>query len=189
MSKITERLEKLMLFSVGINLLDILVGILFLVFTKLAIQSNTVILGALILVHGIFFIIRYIYDGLGKKVFGADVIAGTAACILGLFTIFSPFKALNVIGVLFGIWLIIVGLEKVYYVVLLVKNQEGIYPLILSMTILIFIMGVISIFNPFSTFMLITRLIGLFLICTGLFNSMACTLFKKRAKYILSMFK
>ena len=55
--------------------------------------------------------------------------------------------------------------------------------------ILSFVMGLLVLFNPFEMFMLITRLIGLFMICSGLFEIMTCMLFRKRAKYILDMFK
>ena len=69
------------------------------------------------------------------------------------------------------------------------KKQEDIFPLVTFIGILSFVMGLLVLFNPFEMFMLITRLIGLFMICSGLFEIMTCMLFRKRAKYILDMFK
>ena len=69
------------------------------------------------------------------------------------------------------------------------KKQEDIFPLVTFIAILSFVMGLLVLFNPFEMFMLITRLIGLFMICSGLFEIMTCMLFRKRAKYILDMFK
>ncbi len=190
MSKITKRLEKMMLVSLGVGLLDVIVGLIFILCTSLSTSINVVILGATILVHGLFYIVRYVYDGLGKKVFAVDLIAGVAAVILGVFTIFFNFSdALVALGPVFFAWLLITGLEKIYYGVVFMKKQEDIYPLVSFISILFFIMGIVALINPFETFMVITRLVGLFIICAGLLEVIVCMLFRKRAKYILQMFK
>lgn len=189
MNKVTKRFKSLMLVSFGVALLDIFIGIMFMAFTEFSTKVNMTILGSTVVVHALFFLIRYIYDGLGKKVFAIDLIAGVASLILGLFTIFNPFGALDIIGVLFCIWLLIVGAEKLYFGIKFMKKQEDIFPLVTFIAILSFVMGLLVLFNPFEMFMLITRLIGLFMICSGLFEIMTCMLFRKRAKYILDMFK
>ena len=189
MSKITKRFEKMMLISLGVALLDIIVGILFIVCDSFSTSLNMVILGATILIHGLFYIIRYLYDGFGKKVFAVDLIAGVASVVLGLFTIFNPFDPLTLLGILFCLWLVISGAEKLYYGILFMKKQEDIYPLVTFISILFFVMGILAVINPFKLFMVISRLVGLFIICSGLFEILICMLFRKRAKYILDMFK
>ena len=59
----------------------------------------------------------------------------------------------------------------------------------LTVTILTVLMGVLVSFNPFKSFMLITRLTGLFLIASGLFDILSSMLFRKRAKVILQIIK
>ena len=118
MRKITNRFEKMMLISMGVSLIDVIVGVLFIVCTSFSTKVNMVILGATILVHGLFYVIRYLYDGLGKKVFSVDLISGVASIILGVFTIFNTFDPLSVLGILFCIWLFISGGEKLYYGIL-----------------------------------------------------------------------
>lgn len=189
MNKIIKRFEKLMISSVLIAVLDIIVGIVFIQFTDLSTKMNVLILGSLVLIHGIFYIIKYIYDGLGNRMFAIDLIAGVASVILGLFIIFNPFDALKVLGIFACIWLCINGLEKIYFGYKFMKVNEDIYPLTSFIGILMIVMGILLAFNPFKLFMLITRLVGLFLICSGLFDTMACMLFRKRAKYILDIFK
>ncbi len=189
MKKIINKFKKLMLISMSVNVLDIAIGLLFILVTELATKTNVLILGALVLVHGIFCIIRYLYDGLGVKVFAADLVLGVASVILGIFTMLNPFNALKSLGILFGIWLLMLGLELVYYAYRFFKKEEEIYPLIAIISLLIIVMGVLAMFNPFQTFMLITRLVGLFLICSGAFGIMVSNLFKRRAKEILEIFK
>lgn len=189
MNKITKRFEKMMLLSLGVAILDIIVGILFIICTSFSTKVNVVILGSTILIHGLFYVIRYLYDGLGKKVFAVDLIAGVASIILGIFTIFNTFDPLKVLGVMFFIWLLISGSEKLYYGIIFMKKQEDIYPLVTFIAILCYVMGILALINPFELFMVISRLVGLFIICSGLFEILTCTLFRKRAKYILDMFK
>lgn len=189
MNKIVERFEKLMLSSLLISLLDIIVGIIFLKFTDFTMKVNIVILGSLVLVHGLFYVIRYVYDGLGNKFFAIDLIVGVMSVILGIFAIINPFGgALNIIGILFCIWLVVNGIEKLYYGYRFMKAQEDIYPLTSFIAILMIVMGVLAAINPFKTFMLITRLIGLFLICSGVFDAMINMLFRQRAKNIMKIF-
>ena len=189
MNKIVERFEKLMLSSLLISLLDIIVGIIFLKFTDFTMKVNIVILGSLVLVHGLFYVIRYVYDGLGNKFFAIDLIVGVMSVILGIFAIINPFGgALNIIGILFCIWLVVNGIEKLYYGYRFMKAQEDIYPLTSFIAILMIVMGVLAAINPFKTFVLITKLVGIFLICSGLFDAMTCLLFRKRAKSIIKMF-
>jgi uncharacterized membrane protein HdeD (DUF308 family) len=189
MSKITKRFSKVMFLSLGVSILDIIVGMIFIVCASLAIKTNAVILGSTILIHGLFYVIRYLYDGLGKKVFAVDLIAGVAAVILGIFTIFNTFDSLSILGPMFCVWMIISGLEKLYFGVIFMKKQEDIYPLVTFISILFLALGVIAFINPFKLFMVISRLVGLFIICAGLLEIMICMLFRKRAKYILNMFK
>lgn len=188
MSKIENRFKSMMLITMGINVLTIIVGILFFTYASFSVKINTVIMGALILVNGLFLIIKYLYDGLGVKIFNVDLIFGVISSILGIFSIFNPFKLLNVIGIFFGIWLFIVGTEKIYYAYKFMKKQEEIYPIVSFIALLLIVMGILVIFNPFETFMLITRLIGLFMICSSLFEILVCRLFIKRAINILDIF-
>lgn len=188
MTKINKRFGSMMFYSLGVSILDIIVGMVFIIFSSLAAKTNVVILGSTILIHGLFYIIRYLYDGLGKKVFSVDLIAGVAAIILGVFTIFNTFDSLAILGPMFCVWMVISGLEKLYFGILFMKKQEDIYPLVTFISILFIVLGIIAFINPFELFMVISRLVGLFIICAGLLETMICMLFRKRTIYILDMF-
>ena len=189
MNKIMERFKKMMFASMGIYILDIIVGILFFMFDTFSDRVSCVILGSLILVHGLFYMIRYIYDGLGKKVFAIDVIFGIAAIILGLFTIFAPAEFISSYLLLFGIGMCIIGLEMFTFGMFFMKKREETFPLISATCILIIVMGIIAIINPFKQFVLTFRLVTYFAIATGLFGCSTSSLFKRRTRAILDMYK
>ena len=49
-------------------------------------------------------------------------------------------------------------------------------------------MGIVVMINPFSSFMLISRLIGIFIVCYALFEIMVSRLFLSRGKEVLKLF-
>lgn len=189
MDKVSKRFKKMMDISSVVSLAGVILGILMLVFPDTSTKIFMVCLGALMIFEGIFAIIKYLYDGLGSRIFASELITGVASVILGVFTIFNPFTPLEIIGILVGIWLIIMGLDKFYYGVRFAKVSEEISPLVFVLSILIILMGILTMFNPFKAFMLITRLIGLFVICEGLFEVMICRLYRKRGLDIIKIFE
>lgn len=188
MEKIVKRFDNLVLSSIIFSLIDIIVGFILFNYTEFSMKINMVMIGSLMTIHGLSFLIRYIYDGLGNKFFAIDLIVGVMAVIAGVFTIFNPFNALEVIGYFGAAWFLINAIEKMFYGIKFMKEQEEIYPLLMFITILMVVMGVLCIFNPFATFMLISRLVGLFFVCSGIFDIMISFLFRRRASIILKMF-
>lgn len=189
MDLIIKRFYKMMYISMFAVLLDIFMGVILLVFPDMASKMAIVLVGSLIVIHGLFYLIRYIYDGLGSRVFSVDLITGVAAVILGLFTIFNPFNAITVIGILFGIWLLVRGLEKLYYSIIFISHHDDLAPIFIMISLLIILMGILVMINPFESFMLVTRLAGIFLICDGLFELMTCRLFQRKSKDIIKLFE
>ena len=200
MNKVIKRFENMMFSSLLIVFFNVLVGLILIFFNDFSTKINYVIVGSFILVNGLFYIIRYLYDGLGNKFFAIDLIIGVISVLLGIFTFINlKYRLLEtddfvltidkVMGIVFGIWLIVGFIEKIFYGIKFMKVNEEIFPLITFISVLFLVMGVIVIFNPFKAFMLISRLIGLFMVCAGLFESMVCMLFRRRAKNILKVFE
>ena len=69
------------------------------------------------------------------------------------------------------------------------SKHEETFPLITLMSLLVIIMGVLAILNPFKQFILTARLISYFGIATGLFGCLYNNLFKRRTNAILDMYK
>lgn len=189
MNRVASRFKKMMLASIGISILDIIVGVVFFLCNDFSNKVCSVIIGALILVHGLFYLIRYIYDGLGRKVFSIDVIFGVAAIIVGLFSMFNPIENLSMYLLLFGVGICIIGLDMLCYGIIFMSKHEETFPLITLMSLLVIIMGVLAILNPFKQFILTARLVSYFGIATGLFGCLYNNLFKRRTNAILAMYK
>jgi uncharacterized membrane protein HdeD (DUF308 family) len=103
--------------------------------------------------------------------------------------IISPTYFISLLGVGIGIWLLSVGVESLFYSYRLWQNKEEIYSLILFIGLCSLVMGVLTVINPFSRFMLLPKLVGIFVVANGILNIVQILLFKKRSKNIIKVFK
>ena len=191
MEVIEKRFKKFQLFSMLVSVFSLIVGGIFLAFeNQLLVDIYIVVVGCIVVIAGLFSLVKYFYDGLANDVYKFEIVNGIALLILGAFMLLGNYEDLySIIGIFFGIYYLLTGIMKSYYTFKFLKNNEEIYPLFLIMTILMIVMGILSIFNPFGTFMLITRLISIFLVVGSVLELMSASLFRKRSKYILKIFE
>ncbi len=188
MGKIKERFNKVLNISFLIIALDVVVGILFITHPDISNKVSLMIIGSLTIVHGLYSLINYFYDGLGSGFFKAEFLTGIISVILGIIIVLNPITTINILAIGFGLWLILNGIETGYYTMVFWKHNEEIAPLILFVSVASAIMGVLIIINPFKSFMLVTKLIGLFIIANSCINIIRLVLYKKRAENLLKMF-
>jgi uncharacterized membrane protein HdeD (DUF308 family) len=191
MEVIEKRFKKIQLFSMIISIFSLIIGGLFLGFEeKLNIEIYNVVFGGIIVVAGLFSLIKYFYDGLANDVYKFEIVKGIASIVLGICMIFIKLNnILGTIGIFFGVYYLLDSFIKGFYTFKFLRNNEEIYPLFLMITILFVVMGIFSIFNPFGHFMVITRLISMFLVIGSIFDLMTASLFRKRAKNVLKIFE
>ncbi len=188
MSKVETRFRSLMLISFVMVFIKIIIGALLTFYLDFSVKVAAVIIGTVVLLQGMFYFIRYLYDGLGKKVFAVDLVVAVVDIVLGAFMIFYDFTSLSHIGIVFGLHLIGAACEKGYFAIKLRKHNDSSYPLIIVISLLLIVMGVFVMFNPLKSFVLATKMVGLFMLCTGVFEGMTCKLFFDKAKTLLKMF-
>ena len=188
MERLLQRFNRMMNISIAMVSFDIIVGLLLFLGASFVNKVNAVLLGCLLLVHGLFQLIRYFYEGL-EKFFFTDLILSIVGIVAGLFSIFNPTETITIVGILFGIWMIIYGLERLYYALRLMKNKVEIFPLLLFISVLLVVMGILILFHPFRAFMLLTKLIGLFILVMSILDVMTYSLYKKRNKELLKLFE
>ena len=189
MSKVETRFKSLMLISFIMVFINVMVGALLTFYLNLSTKVVAVIIGTVILLQGLFYFIRYLYDGLGRKVFAVDLIVAVVDIVLGAFMIFFDFTSISHIGIVFGMHLIGAAVEKGYYAVKLRNGVDSSYPLLCVISILLVVMGVLVMVNPFKDFILASKMSGMFMVCSGVFDGMICKLFFDKTKSFLKLFK
>lgn len=190
MDKIENRFRSFQIISMLIALFGIVMSLSLLFFEEyVSMALYGKFISCLIIIHGLNSLIKYFYDGFANDVYKFEIVQGVALLILGLFMFFANMNVFDTIGIFFGIFYLIISAVKGYYVYKFMKNNEDIFPLLLIMVILFLIMGVLTFVNPFSDFMLITRVITVFTLVGSILELLMASLFKKRSKYILKIFE
>lgn len=166
----------------------VIVGGLLFEFDMLSQRNLSIIFGAVFIVDGLFSLIKYLYDGISSKVYVSEIVVSVVGIILGVFSLINKTNITKIIGVTFGIWLLAKGIINGLHAFKFRKVNEEIYPLVTFISVLIIIMGIISIFHPFSTFILITKLMALFTAVYGILQILVSLLFRKRAEQVLKIY-
>ena len=189
MKKAESRFRGLMLVSSIMAVIDVIVGAVLALYLDLSTHLCTVIIGTVVLLHGLFYLIRFLYDGFGKDVFSINIINAVGCIILGLFVIFFDFPSTVGIGISYGVYLLFSAFEIGFFGYKLRKAEDSSYPIMIVMALLSVVMAVIVAWNPFSANVLSTKLAGIFMLCSGVFGAMICKLFFDKSKTLLKMFK
>ena len=134
-----------------------------------------IIVGLSLLIIGLASIFQYMQNKIGTNY---NLVTGILYSVLGAFIMLYPGSVLRLIAVCLGVYLIINGLMKVSLSFAL-KEVSTSWVGTLIIGILIVILGVILIFNPFSG-VAITKITGIFLVIVALFNLIDHYVIQKR---------
>lgn len=190
MDKVEKRFGTFQLLSIFVALFGLIMsGILLFFEEHISMLLYGKVMASVMIVYGLSSLVKYFYDGIANDVYKFEIVEGIALLIIGLFMFFAEMNVFDTIGIFCGIFYLIIGSMKGFYTYKFMKNNEDIFPLTLIMTILFLVMGVLSIFNPFNSFMIITRLVTVFLLVGSILELLMASLFRKRAKYILKIFE
>ena len=139
MEVIERRFKKFQLFSMIVSIFSFVIGLIFLGFEKrLMVEIYKPVIGSLVVISGLFSLVKYFYDGLANDVYKFEIVNGIALLILGAFVLLGEYENLyKVIGLFFGIYYLLNGLMKGFYTFKFLKNNEEIYPLFLINTLVL----------------------------------------------------
>ncbi|MCR4922704.1 MAG: DUF308 domain-containing protein [Lachnospiraceae bacterium] len=152
----------------GIALL--LVGLLFLI---APITTTRVIYGAIGLVFAIagairlFFAIRVMEAGILKT---QTIVVSILLLLLGIFFLVNPEFLVLYNYIIFGLIMIVNGLVNIFGVIKGEIYTSGNKVLHIVLSVLLVIIGIIVLAHPFSTAAMLTIMIGVFLLVSGIVN-------------------
>ena len=117
MEVIERRFKKFQLFSMIVSVFSFVIGLIFLGFEKrLMVEIYKPVIGSLVVISGLFSLVKYFYDGLANDVYKFEIVNGIALLILGAFVLLGEYENLyKVIGLFFGIYYLLNGLMKGFY--------------------------------------------------------------------------
>lgn len=185
-NSIENMYKRMIIYSLLTALLTIIMGIVLLLLPNATNKVVGIIVGIIFLIEGIDSVYKYFHRE-GAKLYNLNLIFGVLYALLGVVIILYPFTVVEFVTVCLGIYMIINGASKVNYALWLKRGNEESWLITLATGILIAIVGILVIFNPFASLTL-TKLAGAFLIITGILDFMDTILFRNRSKEIMEIF-
>lgn len=185
-NSIENMYKRMIIYSILTSILTVAAGVVLLLVPELTNKVVGIIAGIIFLIEGINSIYKYFHRE-GAKFYNLNLVFGVLYSILGVVIIIYPFTVVEFVTVCLGLYMIINGASKVNYALWLKRGNEDSWLITLATGILVAIVGVLVIFNPFASLTL-TKLAGAFLIITGILDFMDTILFKNRSKEIMEIF-
>lgn len=185
-NSIENMYKRMIIYSLLTALFTIIMGIVLLLLPNVTNKVVGIIVGIIFLIEGINSVYKYFHRE-GAKLYNLNLIFGVLYALLGVVIILYPFTVVEFVTVCLGIYMIINGASKVNYALWLKRGNEESWLITLATGILIAIVGILVIFNPFASLTL-TKLAGAFLIITGILDFMDTILFRNRSKEIMEIF-
>ena len=185
-NSIENMYKRMIWYSIGTALITVITGIILLLVPELSGKVLGMMVGIIFLIEGINSIYKYFHRE-GAKLYNLNLVFGVIYAVLGVVIILVPSSVVEFITICLGIYMIVNGASKVNYALWLKRGNEDSWLITLATGILVAIVGVLVIFNPFASLTL-TKLAGAFLIITGILDFMDTILFKNRSKEIMEIF-
>lgn len=184
-----KKIKKMSNTSLAISIIFVIVGLFLFIKPDLTVSIISYIIGGSLLISGIFSGYKYFSaDGI-ENIFNFDLIYGVLLSIAGMFLLFNPNLLATFFPIILGIWIIVNSITKFQYALLLkkIKNDDWGYTVLIS--ILTFVWGIVLLYNPFETVLLITQTIGVFIIVYAVLDIIDNFIIRKNIKDIISVFK
>lgn len=162
----------------------IVLGLFLLFKPETTISMISYVLGTIILLLGAFAFIRYFQNREIGGMFNFNLVYGIICIVAGLVLVFNPTALASLIPFILGIFIVVNSALKVQYAIELKQynNKMWMTTLILSFITLVF--GVVLIFNPFEGAVVLTQVIGIFVILYSVLDVIECYIIKKNLKGI-----
>lgn len=177
MNKVKKFFTKLKWENIIAAILAIVVGVLFIILPKDSADVLCLIAGILLIFAGSFTLVAYIFSGffLGAHL----LIVGIMLILLGTFCLANPENIMEVLTVLFGLYIVIDGATSIVDSVYCAKAKIKGWGLLLVLAILSIGLGTAVMFSTFDTIMIFA---GCSLIIDGVCDIIETIVFSHKIK-------
>lgn len=177
MNKVKKFFTKLKWENIIAAILAIVVGVLFIILPKDSADVLCLIAGILLIFAGAFTLVAYIFSGffLGAHL----LIVGIMLILLGTFCLANPENIMEVLTVLFGLYIVIDGATSIVDSVYCAKAKIKGWGLLLVLAILSIGLGTVVMFSTFDTIMIFA---GCSLIIDGVCDIIETIVFSHKIK-------
>lgn len=172
MGNIEIKVKKMNMTSIVFSIIFILIGAFLLARPEDAIHLVSYALGIILVLWGLISIIQFFTDKESQNYLEFGFILGVFVLIFGIIILLKPNTIASIIPLLLGIWMLINGVTKMSYALTLNKNKNAAASIIIS--ILIIVLGMLLIFNPFAGAKTLVQILGITIIIYSVLDLVEC---------------
>lgn len=180
MNNLDIKVKKMNMTSIIFSIIFILIGAFLLARPDDAIHLVSYALGIILLLWGLISMVQFFTDKQSQNYLEFGFIVGVFVFIFGIIIIIKPETIASIIPLLLGIWMLINGVTKLSYALTLNKNKNAAGSIIIS--VLIVILGILLIFNPFAGAKTLVQILGIIIIIYSILDLAECLAIKKISK-------
>lgn len=188
-----KEINRTILISILSAVIYIVFGIIMIINPHIAIEVVSISLGIIVGVIGIASIIKFIIEKKKYNFTGFGFAGGIISLIIAFLLLFKYKELASLIPIILGILIIINGALKTEYVIGLKRAVSSNWLMLLILGIVEMILGIVLIFNPFSSSLAITQIIGIFVVIYSIVDIIECVMLKieisKTKKEVEEVFK
>ncbi len=180
MENIEIKIRKMNMTSIIFSVLFILIGTFLLARPEDAIHLVSYALGIILALWGMISIVQFFTDRESQNYLEFSFILGVFMFIFGIIIIVKPNTIASIIPLLLGIWMLINGVTKLSYALTLNKNKNAASSIIIS--ILIIVLGILLVFNPFAGAKTLVQILGVTIIVYSVLDLAECFAIRRIVK-------
>lgn len=159
MEDIKKGMDKIFNTSIVTSAIILVLGIFLFIQPDTVINMISIILGVIILIPGLTALINYF-----RTKYSPNLITGVVTSIIGLILIVNTKLVASILPFILGIYFVVNGINRLQYALELKREAKTNYLISLIISMLIIICGILFIFNPFGGALVITKVMGMFMI-------------------------
>ena len=156
-----DRIKSIRNNVIVMSILLLLVGVAFIVWPGEAARVLARVVAIAIAAFGAFELILFFIGSRKSFVDVSAAVTGVLLTALGVFLLIKPDTLLNFFNIIFGIAILIVGLDHIFQSIFIIRYVRGLWWVSLLVGIAALLLGVIIIINPFSAVNSAMILIGI----------------------------
>ena len=184
MEMLKDKLKNMYRTSLFFSIILFFVGLFLIMRAETTLNVISYIVGVMLILWGIIPVISFFSnkdkENANNSYLNSGFILGVFSLIIGVIVIINPKIIASIIPFVIGIWMIINGVTKLYYSLMLNKEQKATVAIGISLAILV--CGIFLVANPFKGAEILTQIIGGSIMVYAVLDIVECFTLKKVMK-------
>ncbi len=168
--------------AILISVLYIVLGIVCVVIPETMVKTIGYLIGALLIIAGAVSMICYLLREAHQNYYRNDFVYGLVSIAIGIIVLYKVDWLIELVPLILGVLVLASGCSKLQDVIDMKRMEYGNWVLMLILAVANVIFGVVVIFNPFETALVLFQLVGAGLIFSGATDCFTVIFFARKIR-------